>query len=96
MFGQNCFKAGFAMRAGAVRIDHATDRSEIARFVLGNCRADFGDTPDNLMTGDDREVCGHELAPLVADRMKIGMANAAEQDLDLHVMVSGTSTLDFG
>src|SRR5437870_4668650 len=90
------FKASFAVRAGAVRVDHAADRSEIARLVLGHCRADFGDTPDNLMTWDDRVVRGHELAPLVAHRMKIRVADAAEQDFDLHVAVSWIAPRNFG
>src|SRR6266498_4004214 len=90
------FKASFAVRAGAVRIDHAADRSEIAGLVLGHCRADFGDTPDNLMTWDNRVVRGHELAPLVAHRMKIRVADATEQDFDLHVAVSWIAPRNFG
>src|SRR5204862_4557337 len=79
-----------------IRINHAADRSEVAGFVLGNCRADLGHTADDLMAGDDRIVSGHELAPLVADRMQIGVADAAKQDLNLHVAVSWIATLDFG
>ena len=68
----------------------------IPGFVFGHCRADFGHTPDDLMTGDNRVVRGHELAPLVAHRMQIGVADAAEQDLDLHVAISWITTLDLG
>ena len=90
------FKACFAVVAGAVRIDHATDRDEIACLVLGNCRSDLDNTTDDLMPGNDRIVRGHELAPFVAHRMKIGVTDAAEEDLDLHVAISWITTLDFG
>src|SRR5438132_14003132 len=49
-------KASLALWAGAVRIDHATDRSEIARFVFGNGRPDLGYTADDLVTGDNRVI----------------------------------------
>src|SRR5439155_26782530 len=74
-----------ALWAGTVRIDHAADRSEIPGLVLFNCRADFGHTTDDLMTGDNRVIRGHELAPLVADRMHIGVAYATNDDFDFHV-----------
>src|SRR5207302_7800788 len=90
------FKATFAVRAGSVRIHHAAHGGKIPGLVLGNRRADLGHTADDLMTGDDRVIRGHELAPLVADRMEIGVADAAKEDLDLHVAVSWIATLDFG
>src|SRR6266496_454507 len=89
-------KASLALWAGAVRIDHAADRGKITWLVLGNCRADLGHTADDLMAGDNRVIRGHELAPLVAHRMQIGVANAAEQDFDLHVAISWITTLDLG
>src|SRR6266480_2527026 len=89
-------KASLAVRAGAVRIDHAADRSEIARLVLGNCRTDLGHTADDLVAGYDRIVSGHELAPLVADRMEIGVADATEHNFDLHVVFSWIATRNFG
>src|SRR5438093_9459139 len=88
-------EAGLALWAGAVRVDHAADRGEIAGFVLGNCRADLGHATDDLMTGDNRIIRRHELAPLVPDRMEIGVTNAAEENFDLHVAVGWIATLDF-
>ena len=79
-------KAGFALGAGAVGVDQAADRDEVAGLVLGDGGADCGDTADDLMAGDDRVDSGHELAPLVADGMEIGVADAAEEDFDLHVV----------
>src|SRR5262249_37313177 len=57
----------FAICAGPVGIDHATHRDEIAGFVLGNGRTDFGYPADDLMTGDDWIVRPHEFAPFVAN-----------------------------
>src|SRR5213595_2287220 len=82
------FKASFAVRAGSIRVDHAADRGKIPGLVLGNRRADLGDTADDLMAGNNRVIRGHELAPLVADRMEIGVADPAKQNVDLHVEVS--------
>jgi hypothetical protein len=90
------FKPSLAVRAGAVGIDHAADRDEIAWLVPCNCRANLGDTADNLMAGNDWVIRGHELAPLVPYRMKIGVADAAEEDLNLHIAISWITTLDFG
>src|SRR5437762_7816468 len=57
------FKASLALWAGAVRIDHAAHRHEVALFVLRNSRADLGDTPDDPVPGDDRRIRSHQLAP---------------------------------
>src|SRR5690349_10769437 len=46
------------------------------------------------MAGNDRIDGGHELAPFVADRMEIRVADAAEQDLDLHVVFSRIAPRD--
>ena len=42
-------KARLALGAGAVRVDHAADRGEVAGLVLGDRRADLGDAADDLM-----------------------------------------------
>ena len=90
------FKTGFAMRACAVRVDHAADGNEISRLGLRNSRADFGNTADNLMSRNNRIIRGHELAPLVADRMKVGVSDAAVQDCDLHVALRRIASRDNG
>jgi len=46
------------------------------------------------MAWDNRVDSGHELALLVADRMEIGVADTAEEDLDLYVMFARISTRD--
>ena len=57
----------FAIWAGAVGVDHATNRDEIACLVLGNGRTDLGYTADDLVAGNDWIVRRHELAPFVAN-----------------------------
>jgi hypothetical protein len=90
------FAASLAMWTGAVRVDQAADSGEVTRLVFGNCRADPGHATDDLMTRDNRIDSGHELAPLVADRMQIRVADTAKQDFDFHVTVSWIAPLDFG
>src|SRR5512132_1988065 len=94
--GAELLKSSFALGAGTVRVDHAADRSEIAGFVLGNCRADLGDTADDLVPGDNRVDSGHDAAPLVAHLVEIGVADAAEEDLDLHVAFDWIAPRDRG
>src|SRR6266480_6800365 len=89
-------KASLALWAGAVRIDHAANRGEVPGLVFGNCRANIRNTTDDLVSWDDRVIRGHELAPFVADRMQIRVADTAKQDFDLHVAVSWIATLDLG
>ena len=87
-------KASFAPGAGIVRVHQAADCGEVAGLVLGDCRANLGDTPDNLMSGDNRIGRGHELAPVVPDRMEIGVADAAEQNFDLNIVFSWIASRD--
>src|SRR5262245_52198316 len=84
------------MRAGAVRVDQATDRGEVAGLVLCYCRADPSDTTDDLMAGDNRVYSGHGTAPLVTHRMEVRVADAAEEDLDLHVVFGWIAPRDRG
>jgi hypothetical protein len=39
----------------------------------------------DLVAGDAGIDRGHDIAPLVTDLMKIGVADAAEENLELHV-----------
>lgn len=59
-------------------------------------RANLGDAADDLMTGDNRVDSGHNAAPLVTHRMKVGVADAAEEDFNLHIVFSWIATLDRG
>ena len=89
-------EVGFTIWAGAILIDHAAHGDKVARVVLGHCRANFCDTPDYLVTWNNWIIGGHELAPLVTHRMKIGVANAAEENLDLHIALCRLASRDYG
>ena len=65
--------------AGAIKVDHAADSYEVASFVPRDRRANPGDTAHDLVAGDAGIDRGHDIAPLVTDLMKIGVANAAEE-----------------
>ena len=79
-------EAGLALGTGAIGIDHAADRGEVAGLELGHRGADPGDTADDLMAGNARVDRRHDVVPLVTDLVEIGVADTAEEDLDLHVV----------
>src|SRR5574337_1098529 len=89
-------KAPPALGAGAVRVDQATDRGEVAGLELGDRGADLGDPADDLMAGDAGIDSGHEAAPLVPDLVEIGVADSAEEDVDLYVVCGGIAPGDRG
>jgi hypothetical protein len=72
-----------AIRAGVVGVDQAANRDEVPRFILGDGGADPSDAADNLMARDARVDGRHRIAPLVTDLVQVGVADAAEQNLDL-------------
>ena len=88
-------KPGLALGAGAVRVHHTTDGGEIAGFKLFDGGANFGDAADDFVAGNTRIDGGHEAAPLVADLVEVGMADAAEKDFDLDVGFTGIAAVDF-
>ena len=96
MFGQKLLKAGPALGAGAVRVDHAADGGDVAGLELGHGGADLGDAADDLMAGDARVDSGHELAPLVTHSVEIGVADPAEEDFDLYVVLGWFAPRDAG
>src|SRR6266567_6315135 len=87
-------ESSLALWTCTVRIDQAANRDEVARFVFGNCRADLRDATDNLMAGHNRVHSRHELAPFVAHRMQIGVADAAEKNVDLNVALGRIASRD--
>ena len=79
-------QAGFAVLAG---IDHAADADRVSRLESGDLRPDVGNSADDLMAGDHR-VAGS--APVIADVVDVGMAYAAEKDLDDNVVGARIAT----
>lgn len=72
-----------AVRAFAAGIDEAADAHAVADLEFLDVRADFFDVTDDLMPRDHRE---DGAAPFVARLMDVGMAHAAESDVDQHVV----------
>ena len=83
-----------ALGAGAVRIDQATDARKVAQLELGDCGTDLGDPADDLVARHARVNRGHRAVPLVASIVKIGVTDAAEEDLDLHVVLRRIASRD--
>jgi hypothetical protein len=87
-------KAGLALGAGAVGVDHAPYRSKVTGLELGDGGADLGDAADDLVAGDDGIDSGHKAGKLVTDMVEIGVADSAEQDVDLNIVFGGIAPLD--
>ncbi len=69
-----------------VRVNQTADPRKVARLELADCRADLSDAANNFMTGNTWIDSGHNTAPLVPDRMEIGVTDAAEEYLNLNVV----------
>lgn len=80
-------QASLAFRAGAVRVNHAADRSEVSGLELCNCRADLGDATNDLMPGNAGIDSGHR-APLIADLVEVGVTDAAKENFNLNVVIA--------
>jgi hypothetical protein len=89
-------EAGLALGAGAIRVDQAAHRGDVARIEPGDRGADLRDAADDLVAGDAGVDGGHHAAPLVPDRVEIGVADPAEEDLDLHVVLGRIAPRDPG
>jgi hypothetical protein len=85
--GAELLLAGLALGTRAVRVDHATDRGQVARLEVRDGRAYLRHSPYDLVARNAGVDSRHHAFPLVSRLVKIGMADAAEQDLDLNVMV---------
>ncbi len=80
-----------AARALATGVDQAADADAVADGMPGDLGADLGDDPGDLMAGDDG--VGHR-TPLTARVVDVGVADAAELDLDEDVVRAEVTTLD--
>ena len=94
--GAELLESGLALGAGAVGVDQAADCGEVAGLELRHGGADLGDAADDLMAGDAGVDGGHDFPPLVAGLVEIGVADAAEEDFDLHVVIGGIAPRDRG
>src|SRR5271165_3871204 len=85
-----------ALGAGSVRIDHAADRGKIARLEFRDRRTHLGHSPDDLVAGNARVDGRHHITPFVAGLVEIRVADSAEEDLYLHVVLGGIAPRDRG
>lgn len=83
-------KALRAVRAFAAGIDEAAYAYSVADLEFLDVRADFFDVADDLMPRDHRE---DRAAPFVARLMDVGVAHAAEGDVDENVVRPRLSAL---
>ena len=74
------FETDAAALAG---VHQSTDTGQIARLELRDRVADGSHAADDLVAGHDRMT---RIAPLVTHGMQIGMANAAVQNIDPHIV----------
>jgi hypothetical protein len=88
-------ETGLALGAVAVGVNQAADCSKVAGLELGYCRADVGDTADDLMSGNAWIDSGHR-TPLVTDLVEVRVADTAEKDFDLNVVFTRIAPRDRG
>ena len=82
-----------AVDALAAGVDHAADADAVADGVLGDFRADLGDDAGDLVAGDQRVLLR---APVAADGVDVGVADAGVLDLDQDVVRANVAALDGG
>ncbi|EXI73854.1 MAG: hypothetical protein AW07_01990 [Candidatus Accumulibacter sp. SK-11] len=81
--------AGMAM---PTTVDHATDARQITDLEAANAIAD-GDHATNDFVPGNTGILG--VVPLAANRVEIRMANAAIQNLDLHILRARVAAVQF-
>jgi hypothetical protein len=84
LVGAELLEAREAFAAAAVGIDQAADGGDVADRELADGRADARDAPDDLVAGH-AGIGRRKPLPLAAHHVQVRMADAAVEDLDLHV-----------
>jgi hypothetical protein len=85
------FKALSARKTSAAAIDHAADAGEITDLQALYIATDSSDAPDDLVTWDTRV---QNAGPFATRGMKIGMTDAAVQDVDRDIFRTGGAAFD--
>ncbi len=88
------FEAGAAVFAYAVRIHQAADGGEIAFLEFLHRLAGANHSANNFVARDARINRRQRLMPLIADLVKIGVANSTVENFDLHVLRTRLATFD--
>jgi hypothetical protein len=87
-------QASLALGAGAIGIDHAADREDVAGIELCHGRPRPADAADDLMSRNARINRRHNFLPLITHLMEIGMTDPAEEDFDHDVVLGWIASLD--
>ncbi|GER30147.1 DNA repair protein RecN [Striga asiatica] len=89
LLGAEVLEAGGAVVAVAARADHDPDGDLVPGLEFGDAGPDFGDEAHDLMARD-HGVVGE--APVVLDEVEVRVADSAEHDFELDVLVASGST----
>ena len=82
-----------AVHALAAGVHHAADADAVADRVLGDLGANLGDDAGDFVAGDQRVLLG---APVTADGVDVGVADAGELDVDQDIVGSHFAAFDGG
>jgi hypothetical protein len=77
-----------------VGIHDAADADQVTLVEASHRRTDGRDPADDFVARHAWVGGGYEVGPLIADGVEIGVADAAEEDLDLDVAIGGLAALD--
>jgi hypothetical protein len=88
-------KSILALVAVTVGVNHAADCSNVAWLEFGDCRADPGNTADDLMSRNAWIDSGHS-TPLTTDLVKVRVADTAKKDFNLNVVFARIAPRDHG
>src|SRR5580704_6884542 len=83
-----------ALWASAIGVHHAADGGEVPGLELLDAGANLLHAAYDFVSGNARVHGGHHTAPLVAHLVEIGVADAAEQNLDLYVVLRRVAPRD--
>ena len=83
--------SGFAAGAGAAGIDDDAHADEVARFEFAHSGTDGFDLADDLVAGNHGE---DGVAPLIANGVDVGVADAAPLNLHVNVVVMEFATVE--
>jgi len=86
-------KTRLTLGAVTVGVNQAADCSNVTGLELGDCRADLGDTANDLMSRNAWIDSGHR-APLTTDLVEVRVADTAEKDFNLNVVFAGIASWD--
>jgi hypothetical protein len=85
-------KTSLTLLAVAIRVNHAAYCSNVSKLELGYCRANLGDTANDLMSRNTWIDSWH--TPLTTDGMEIRVTDTAEKDFDLNVVFTRIASRD--